>query len=119
MPRVLLLLATTTYRAEDFLAAAASMGIDVAVGAGGSQALADLVPESTLELDFSDTEGSLEAVVDFAADHPLDAIISAGNTGACVAGLYPRPRSTFIVIFNSPDLVRLAMRCSGLAISTS
>lgn len=87
MPRVLLLLATRTYRAEDFLEAAARLGIEVTVGAGGSQAVADMVPDATLELDFSDPERAARAVVEFAAEHPLDAVISAEDDGALVAAI--------------------------------
>ncbi len=85
MSRILLLLATTTYRAEDFLEAAGQLGIDVAVGVDGSQALADLAPASTLELDFSDAAGSVRRIVEAAETHPLDAIVSAEDEGTLLA----------------------------------
>ncbi len=87
MPRVLLILATSTYRAEDFLEAADHLGVDVAVGAGGSQALAGLTPGTTLELDFSDPDASVGAVVRFAGQHQLDAIVAAEDDGAAIAAM--------------------------------
>lgn len=85
MPRILLLLATTTYRAADFMEAAAELGVEVVVGSDHRQALADQLPGSALELDFSDITDSTERVVAVAGEYPLDAIIAAEDEGAIVA----------------------------------
>ncbi len=85
MPRILLILATTTYRAEDFLQAAGQLGIDVVVGSDERQALSDLVPGSTLELDFNDLAEGTRTIVEFAHNYPLDAIVSAEDDGALIA----------------------------------
>ncbi|UCF18791.1 MAG: ATP-grasp domain-containing protein [Gemmatimonadota bacterium] len=85
MSHILLLLATHTYRAQDFLDAAAALGVAVTVGADGSQALADLVPESTLELDFGNLEGSLASIARLATQHPIDAVVPAEDEGTVLA----------------------------------
>lgn len=105
MPRVLLILATTTYRAEDFLAAAGALGIEVVVGAGGSQALAHLAPRAALELDFGDAAASARRIAQFAAGVELDAIISAEDDGALVAAL---ASAHLGLPHNSPESVALA-----------
>ncbi len=81
----MLLLATpSTYRAEAFLAAATRLGIDVVIAI-------DLPPEienrwgATLALDFQDLTGSTRAIVAFAAEQPLDAILAVDDAGTLLA----------------------------------
>ena len=105
MPRILLLLATTTYRAEDFLEAAQRLGVDVVVGSDQRQALADLVPDSTLELDFNDLSASTRKVVELARRRPLDAIVSAEDDGALLAAAASAELS---LPHNSPESVATA-----------
>ncbi len=105
MSRILLLLATHTYRAEDFLAAARDLGVDVAVAADGSQALADFVPDATLELDFRDVDAAVQAIVAFASRNPLDAIISAEDEGAVLAA---RASAALGLPHNTPEAVAAA-----------
>ncbi|MEE8520537.1 MAG: ATP-grasp domain-containing protein [Gemmatimonadota bacterium] len=105
MPRILLLLATTTYRAEDFLEAAQRLGVDVVVGSDQRQALADLVPDSTLELDFNDLSASTRKVVELASRRPLDAIVSAEDDGALLAAAASAELS---LPHNSPESVATA-----------
>jgi len=52
MPRLLLLMTTTTYRASAFLDAARRLQVTVVVGSDQPQALEALTPGSTLSLDF-------------------------------------------------------------------
>ncbi len=85
MPRVLLLLAKRSYRAEAFLEAARRLDLDVVVGSDHRQALADLVPGAGLELSLADPHAGARAVADFARAHPLDAILAAEDDGAVVA----------------------------------
>lgn len=105
MPRILLLLATTTYRAEDFLEAAQQLGVDVIVGSDQRQALADLVPDSTLELDFNDLSAGTRKVVELARRRPLDAIVSAEDDGALLAAAASAALS---LPHNSPESVATA-----------
>ena len=68
MPRILLLLATTSYKAEDFIEAAGRLGVDVVVGSDHRQAAAELVPGAALELDFNDLETGTRKILEFAAE---------------------------------------------------
>ena len=87
MPRLLLLMTTTTYRAHDFLEAAQRLGIEVAVGSDRPQALEDLLPGKTLTLDFMHPEDGAQTIVEFASRHPLDAIVAVDDDGVLVAAI--------------------------------
>ena len=77
MPRVLLLFARTSYRADAFLVAARRLGMDVSVGSNHRQVLADLAPGSTVTLGVKDVARSTGIIVRFASDYPLAAIVAA------------------------------------------
>jgi biotin carboxylase len=85
MPRVLLLMTTTTYRAHDFLAAAQRLGIEAVVGSDREHALADLTPGKTLAVDFLHPAQGTAAILDLARNRPLDAIVAVDDDGALVA----------------------------------
>ena len=85
MPRLLLLMTTTTYRAHDFLEAARRLGIEAVVGSDREQALADLTPGKTLALDFLHPEGGTQAIIAFTKNRSLDAIVAVDDDGALVA----------------------------------
>src|SRR5262245_60714769 len=75
--RLLLLIPTTTYRAQAFLDAAAKIGVEVVVGTDRRQALADEVPGSTLALDFESVPDASAEIVRFAASQPFQAVVGA------------------------------------------
>jgi biotin carboxylase len=85
MPRILLLVATQSYRAGAFLAAAAHVGAEVTVGSDRPQALAAAHPAGHLVLDFAAPEVSAGLVADFARRHPLDAVVAADDDGVLLA----------------------------------
>lgn len=85
MPRVLLLLKTSTYRAGAFLDAARRLRLDVTLGSDRAQALAERNPAGHLVLDFEDVHESVARVVAFAADHPLAAVVAADDDGIVLA----------------------------------
>ncbi|MGH9023961.1 MAG: ATP-grasp domain-containing protein [Acidimicrobiia bacterium] len=87
MPRVLLLLPTTTYRAADFLAAAGELRAEVVVATDARQTLAEVMGERALEVDFSDLEGACGAIVELAERLTLDAIVGVDDRGVMVAAL--------------------------------
>jgi len=86
-PRVLLLMATHTYRAGAFLEAATRLGLGVAVGSEEAHALSHLNPAGHLAVDFDDLEGATDRIVEFAADHPLNAIVSTDDEGVVLASM--------------------------------
>jgi len=84
-PRVLLLLPTTSYRAQDFLEAAERLGAEVIVGSDRRQALQDRQPGRSLTLDFRRPEAAAEGIARFAATTPLAAVVSTDDETAVIA----------------------------------
>ena len=76
MPRILLLLPTTPYRTESFLAAAGQMDVEVTIGSERPNALARLNPTALLTLSLHDPQQTARQVLDFAAVHPVDAVVA-------------------------------------------
>jgi biotin carboxylase len=78
-------LPTTTYRTKAFLAAAQQMDVDVTVGSEQSNTLARLNPTALLTLSFHDPQQTVRQVVDFAAEHPIDAVVAVDDQVTVVA----------------------------------
>ncbi len=87
MPRVLLLLPTATYRAEDFLAAAATLGAEVVVASDRRQALHGAMGDRALRVDMRRPERAAAAIVELAARSPLDAVVAVDDGGVAAAAL--------------------------------
>src|SRR5262245_10540190 len=87
MPRLLLLMTTTTYRASAFLQAARRLGVAVIVGSDQPQAMAALTPGSTLTLDFLQPEAAAGTITSFAADSPLDAVVGVDDETTLTAAM--------------------------------
>jgi len=85
MPRILLLLPTTTYRATDFLAAAARMTADVVAASEVPSAMAAQHPESLLSLDLGDPDASARAALGYHRKYPIDAVIPVDEVTAVAA----------------------------------
>jgi biotin carboxylase len=83
-PRVLLLTTPQTYRAGPFLAAAERLGIEVVTAVDMPPGLAALWSER-LGLDFGDLDAATQAIVAFAAECPLDAIVAVDDSGSLLA----------------------------------
>ncbi|MDX1577471.1 MAG: ATP-grasp domain-containing protein [Gemmatimonadota bacterium] len=81
----LLLLSSETYRAEDFLDAAAELDVSVTVASDHRNALAHEVPGATLHIDFERPDEAVRAIVDLAARKSIDAVIAAEDAGTRVA----------------------------------
>ncbi|HEY8492226.1 MAG TPA: ATP-grasp domain-containing protein [Dehalococcoidia bacterium] len=87
MPRVLLVLPSTTYRASDFLAAARRLGVEVVVASDQRQVLESLVPGRSLAVDLNDAEAAAGAMAAFARAHPVDAVVAVDDGGTLAAAL--------------------------------
>ncbi len=87
MPRILLLIPTTTYRASAFLEAAARLRLEVVVASDESQALAPLTPGSTLALDFQDPCKAVAKVVKMAQESPFQAVIGIDDKTVILAAM--------------------------------
>ncbi len=82
--RLLLLVTPSTYRAEAFCAAAEKLDVEVVRGLDLPQELAEQwgVP---LAVSFTDPDAATRAIVAYAQDHPLDAIIAVDDSATLVA----------------------------------
>lgn len=85
MPRVLLLLPTTTYRTKAFVEAALKLGVDVVAASEQPSTLLSTNPEGLLTLDLNDPARAREQAHDFASRFPVDAVIPVDEDTAVVA----------------------------------
>jgi biotin carboxylase len=87
MARILILMATRTYRAAAFTKAAARLGVEVTVGTEREQPLADFTPGSTVALDFERPRRAQEQIVEFAERFPIDAVVGVDDDTTVLAAL--------------------------------
>ena len=85
MPRILLLLPTTSYRIPDFLAAAGKLAVEVSVASEEPSTMEALNPAGLLTLDFGDLEAASARAADFARDHPFAAVLGVDERTAIAA----------------------------------
>lgn len=85
MPRVLLLLPTSTYRAPDFLAAASRLRVEVVAASEKPSAMERCHPDALVTLNFREPEASVKAALDFHRKHPIDAVVAVDDETAVVA----------------------------------
>ena len=85
MPRVLLILPTTSYRITDFLEAAEGLGVEVAVASEEQLPLTGL--DRFLLVDLDKVQEAADAVVALAVTTPVDAVIPVDDRGVVVAAL--------------------------------
>ena len=79
MDRLLLLLPTTTYRTEDFLLAARTLGVDVVCASEKPSTFEAHAPDHLLTLDFGDPDTAATTVAELAARQPLSAVVGVGD----------------------------------------
>ena len=82
MPRLLLVLPSSTYRAADFVRAAAALGASVVVATDGEP---PLLAERGLRVDLDDPVGAAEAMVGKDDSLPVDAVIAVDDRGVLPA----------------------------------
>lgn len=87
MPRILLLIPTTTYRTGAFMEAARRLQLEVVVGSDQRQALASLTPGTTLALDFQNPEKAVAQVVEVAREQPFQAIVGVDDETVILAAM--------------------------------
>ena len=85
MPRILLLLPTATYRATDFVTAAARLGVDVVVGSEHRQALAGPMGDRAVVVPLAGGDAALDAIAALHDRTPLDAVLAVDDQGVVVA----------------------------------
>ncbi|MCH2571789.1 MAG: hypothetical protein MK103_10520, partial [Planctomycetes bacterium] len=100
MPRVLLLLPTTTYRSEAFIEAATRLKVDVTVASERRNTLTHLNPSGLLTLDFKHPERAVKKVVDFSKRYPIDAVVPVDSEVTVVGSLMAKALG---IRHNSPE----------------
>ncbi len=83
MSHVLLIIPTQTYRASDFLAAAADLGVELSVAS--EEELPLIAPDRRVWIDCSRPEWSAQILADHASRLPIDAIVPLDDQGVVVA----------------------------------
>jgi biotin carboxylase len=81
----LLLLPTRTYRTDDFVDAAHSLGVDLVCASEKPSTLEALAPDSLLTLDFSDPVDAAARVAEWTARRPLAAVVGVDDVTAAAA----------------------------------
>lgn len=79
MDRLLLLLPTTTYRTEDFLDAARTLGVDVVCASEKPSTFEAHAPDHLLTLDFADPDDAAARVAALAGRRPLNAVVGVDD----------------------------------------
>ncbi len=84
-PAVLLLTSKRAYQTDDFLAAAARLGVPCVLGTDRCHVLAELWPEGAQALDFRDPDAAAAAIVELHATRPLAGIVPTDEHTAIIA----------------------------------
>lgn len=102
--RVLLLMSPSTYRAGAFLSAARKLNLQIVVGIDLPESLAEYwhVP---LGVDFTDIENSIRTIIEFAREHPIDAVLSVDDSASELAA---RASAALHLAHNTPESAEAA-----------
>jgi biotin carboxylase len=84
-PRLLLLIPTTSYRTEDYLAAGRRLGVEVAVGSNKDSVLEPLADGRITRVDFADAERAVDQIARYAARYPLAGIVGVDEGTTTIA----------------------------------
>jgi biotin carboxylase len=90
VPRVLLVLPSGTYRAPDFLEAAARVGAEVVVGSEHRQALSESMGDRAITLSLGQPERAADQIEKLHQRAPIDAIVAVDDGGTRAASLAAR-----------------------------
>src|SRR5262245_3838774 len=106
MPRVLLLLPTTSWRAEALLSACRRLGVDATVGTDRPLVWADRTPDRVIALDFTRPGVAAEQVAEFSRHHPLSAVVGADDETTVLAATF----AAFLGLRHNPIAALAAAR---------
>jgi len=96
---------TTSYKAQAFLDAARSLGVDVVIGTERRQALETVLPGHSLTIDLRRPERTVRAIAALAARRPLRAIVGTDDETSVLAA---RASSALGLPHNPPEAVLAA-----------
>ena len=119
MPRILILIPSETYRAADFLQAARRLGIEITVGSDRRNPTARDAEGGVLQLPLDQPELAADAIVEYATETSVDAIVAVDDQGVLTAAIASK---SLQLPYNAPSAVkttrdkaimreRLARRC--------
>jgi len=80
-----LLLPTRTYRTEDFIDAARTLGVDLVCASEKPSTMEALAPDSLLTLDFGDPGDAAARVASWTSERPLAAVVGVDDVTAAAA----------------------------------
>jgi biotin carboxylase len=120
MARLLLLLPTTTYRAEEFVEAARQLDVDVTVASEQPSSISAQNPAGLIALDLAHPQRAARQAVEFAQAHPIDAVVGVDDASVLPAaaiaealGLPHNPPERVAAARNKARM-RAALRAAGL-----
>src|SRR5262249_10192236 len=121
MPRLLLLIPTTTYRTEDFVAAAGKLGLDLVVASERPSTFEAEFPDGLMTLDFANPDKAARKVEESARRHPIDAVVPVDDlttvVGAAIASRLDLPAAnpvSAVATTRNKFATREALRRAGV-----
>jgi biotin carboxylase len=121
-PRLLLLVPTSTYRAEAFVRAAKKLPAELSIASETPSSLSHLDPVALPAFDFANPPDAVARARAFAAEHPVDAVVAVDDQSTLAAatisealGLPCNPPGAVRTALNK-YLGRQRMRDAGLAV---
>ena len=114
LPRVLLLVSTTSYRTDEFVAATRALGAEPVVGSDRCHVLAEELTfvDGSLALDFRHAHVAAARIVEAARAQPLDAIVPTDDPTAEIAAPPPRNCSCAATRSTPPSPRATSARCA-------
>ena len=104
MPRLLLLIPSTSYRVSDFVSSAHRLGIDVTVGSNEAQVLESISNGGTISIDFKETKLAISTIEKFNKKYPVNAIVAVDDMTGIIAA---KASKRLGLLHNSPETIRL------------
>jgi biotin carboxylase len=101
--RLLLLIPKTSYRAQDFLAAAAELNADVAVGSNHRSTLEKLTDGKTVKFNFKTVSYGVDEIIAYNEKYPLKAVLSVDEETTILAA---EACKALGLSHNPPDAIR-------------
>ena len=121
MAHVVLLLHSESYRAADFLQAARQLGADITVAADRRHPVAPDAEDGVIEVHLSQAHVAASAIVEYASETAVDAIVAVDDQGVATAalaseqlGLPHNPPSAVTATRNKADM-RRRLEAHGVA----
>ena len=126
MLRLLLLIPTTTYRTEDFVAAASKLDVELMVASERPNVLEAALPDNLLTLDFDDPQKAARTVAEFSRRHRVDAVVPVDDAATArtlklerlIGQLGEAPRSVITLFYYEGRSVEQVASILGMPTGT-